>query len=144
MEERSRFAAIRRKMMPKGIDLARRAQDELTARYKAKNIDPFGRAYLKAHCDKILDELIALEFELFKMEEQRVNSDLLWQVVGNALPLSKPLTKSQLEPLVKGKFNELRDFYKHLRGAQGARPARGRCGCGPGRGGCKTAPGRGR
>lgn len=121
MEERSRFAAIRRKMMPKGIDLARRAQDELKARYKAKNIDPFDQAYLKAHCDEILDELVALEFELFKIVEQRVNSDLLWQVVGNALPLSKPLTKSQLEPLVKGKFNTLRDFYKSISQSRASR-----------------------
>jgi len=114
MEERSRFAAIRRKMMPKGIDLARRAQDELKVRYKAESIDLFDQAYLKAHCDEILDELIALEFELFKIEEQRVNSDLLWQIVGNDLPSSKPLTKNQLEPLIKGKFNELRDFYKSI------------------------------
>ena len=114
MQGRSRFAAIRRQMMPKGIELAHKAQDELKARYKATNIDPFDKAYLKPHCDEILDELIDLEFELFKIEEQRVNSDLLWQVVGSGLSPSKHLTKNQLELLVKGKFNELRDFYKSI------------------------------
>ncbi len=101
-------------MMPKGIELAHKAQDELKVQYKISNVDPFNQAYLKAHCDEILDELVALEFELFKIEEQRVNSDLLWQVVGSSLPPSKHLTKSQLELLVKDKFNELRDFYKSI------------------------------
>ena len=107
--------------MPRGIELAHKAQDELKARYKGKNIDPFDQAYLKAHCDEILDELIALEFELFKIEEQRVNSDLLWQVVGSDLPPSKHLTKNQLELLVKGKFNELRDFYKSISQSRASR-----------------------
>jgi len=117
----SRFAIIRRKMMPRGIELAHKAQDKLKARYEARSIDPFDRAYLKAHCDEILDELLALEFELFKIEEQRVNSDLLWQVVGSGLPLSKHLTKNQLELLVKGKFNELRDFYKSISQSRASR-----------------------
>jgi len=107
--------------MPRGIELAHKAQDELKARYKGKNIDPFDQAYLKAHCDEILDELIALEFELFKIEEQRVNSDLLWQVVGSDLSPSKHLTKDQLELLVKGKFNELRDFYKSISQSRASR-----------------------
>ena len=110
----SPFASIRRKMMPRGIELARKAQEELKARYSTRNIDPFNKVYLKAHCDEIIDELIGLEFELFKIEEQRVNSDLLWQVVGSNLPPSKHLIKSQLELLVKDKFNELRDFYKSI------------------------------
>jgi len=114
MERRSRFAMIRRKMMPRGIELAHKAQDELKSRYKANDIDPFDQAYLKPHCDEILNELVALEFELFKIEEQRVNSDLMWQVVGSGLPPSKHLTKNQVELLVKGKFNELRDFYKSI------------------------------
>jgi len=121
MERRSRFANIRRKMMPRGIELAHKAQDKLKSRYKVNNIDPFDQAYLKAHCDEILDELIALEFELFKIEEQRVNSDLLWQVVGSDLPPSKHLTKNQLELLVKGKFNELRDFYKSISQSRASR-----------------------
>ena len=114
MQRRSRFAVIRRQMMPKGIELARKAQEKLKAGYKAKNIDPFAQAYLKTHCDEILDELVALEFELFKVEEQRLNSDLLWQVVGSGLPSSKCLTEAQLELLVKDKFNELQDFYKSI------------------------------
>jgi len=121
MEGRSRFAIIRRKMMPRGIELAHKAQDKLKARYEARSIDPFDRAYLKAHCDEILDELVALEFELFKIEEERVNSDLLWQVVGSGLPLSKHLMKNQLELLVKGKFNELRDFYKSISQSRASR-----------------------
>jgi len=121
MQGRSRFAIVRQKMMPRGIELAHRAQGELKARYKAKNIAPFDQAYLKAHCDEILDELIALEFELFKIEEQRVNSDLLWQVMGSDLPPSKHLTKSQLKLLVKGKFNELRDFYKSISQSRASR-----------------------
>ena len=114
MARNSRFASIRRKMMPRGIELAHKAQEQLKAQYKANNVDPFAQEYLKAHCDEILDELVALEFELFKMEEQRVNSDLLWQVMGSGLPSSKSLTKNQLELLVKAKFNELRDFYKSI------------------------------
>lgn len=121
MEGRGRFAVTRRKMMPRGIELAYKAQDQLKARYKAKKINPFDKVYLKAHCDEIFDELIDLEFELFKVEEQRVNSDLLWQVVGSGLPPSKHITKSQLELLVKGKFNELRDFYKSISQSRVAR-----------------------
>ncbi|GAH85123.1 unnamed protein product, partial [marine sediment metagenome] len=114
MAGNSRFVSIRRKMMLRGIELAHRAQGELKARYKLKNIDLFDQAYLKAHCDEILDGLVALEFELFKIEEQRVNSDLLWQVMESGLPPSKSLTKNQLELFVKDKFNELRDFYKSI------------------------------
>ena len=114
MQRRSRFAVIRRQMMPKGIELAHKAQYELKRRYKTKNVEPFDRAYLKAHCDEILDELVALEFEFFRVEEQRLNSNLLWQVVGSGLPPSKYLTKEQLELLVKDKFNELQDFYKSI------------------------------
>jgi len=91
MQGRSRFAIIRREMMPRGVELAHRAQEELKARYKARNIDPFDKVYLKAHCDEIIDELIDLEFRLFKKEEQRVNSDLLWQMVESGLPPSEHL-----------------------------------------------------
>ena len=108
-------------MMPKGIELARKAQEELKEQYQNRGVDPFDKSYLKAHCDEILYELVALEFELFKIEEQRVNSDLLWQVVGSSLPPSKHLTKSQLEILVKDKFNELRDFYKSISQSRASR-----------------------
>lgn len=121
MEARNRLAIIRRKMMPRGIELAHKAQGELKVLYKAQNINPFDQAYLKAQCDEILDELVALEFELFKIEEQRVNSNLLWQIVGSDLPPSKRLSKNQLESLVKGKFNELRDFYKSISQSRVAR-----------------------
>ncbi|MCK4387541.1 MAG: hypothetical protein KAW00_02100 [Dehalococcoidia bacterium] len=114
MQGRNRFSIIRRKIMPKGIELAHRAQEELKARYKAKNIDPFNQAYLKAHCDEILDGLVALEFGLFRIEEQRVNSNLLWQIVGSSLSPSEHLTKDQLEILIKGRFDELRNFYKSI------------------------------
>ena len=76
---------------------------------------------MNAHCDEIIDELIDLEFELFKIEEQRVNSDLLWQVLGGDLPPSKRLTENQLELLVKSKFNELRDFYKSISQSRASR-----------------------
>lgn len=108
-------------MMPRGIDLAQKAQAELKARYAAENVDPFGQAYLKANCDKILDELLTLEFELFKTEEQRVYSERLWKVVESGLPSSEHFTKNQLENLVKSKFNELRDFYKSISQSRVAR-----------------------
>jgi len=120
MEGRNDFAIIRRAMMPRGIELAHKAQDELREQYKARDIDPFNQAYLKAHCDKILDELVTLEFELFKIEEQRVNSDLLWQVMGSDLS-SKHLAANQIELLVKDKFNELRDFYKSISQSRASR-----------------------
>jgi len=101
-------------MMPKGIELAHKAQDELKRRYRGKKVNPFSQAYLKAHCDEILDELVVLEFELFKVEEQRVNSGSLWEVFQNDLPKSKHFTKRQIEILIKGKFNDLRDFYKSI------------------------------
>lgn len=108
-------------MMPRGIELAHKAQAELETRYAVRNIDLFDQAYLKTHCDEVLDELLALEFELFKIEEQRVNSERLWEVVGSGLPSSEHFTKNQLENLVKGKFNELRSFYKSISQSRASR-----------------------
>ena len=122
MEAKGRFSVIRRKMMPRGMDLAHKAQARLKEQYKQKKkLDPFAYVYLRSHCDEIFDELVRLEFELFKIEEQRVNSDLLWQVIGSDLSPSKHFTKGQLESLVKNKFNELLEFYKSISQSRSSR-----------------------
>ena len=120
MQRRNEFIRLRRQRMPKGDILAKSAQDKLKELYNAKGIDPFSPQYVKSHCDELLDELLEIEFELFKQQEWEINIELLWQIMENSLP-PKPLTKNQLEQHVKGKFSELQNFYKSLSQSRVAR-----------------------
>ena len=101
-------------MMPRGIELANRAQEKLRAQYKEKGINPFDPEYVKVNCDEILDQLLALEFELFKIEEQQIHGEPLWHVIESDFRDSKPYTKQEIRSMVKGKFGEFREFYKSI------------------------------
>lgn len=111
MQKRGSFSLLRKQRMPKGKELAQRAQDELRNRYKAKNIDPFESAYFKTYCDNLFDELLDIEFELYKVEEKKVNQELLWILVKDTLGSRRTATTGQLEQIIKGNFDVLRDFY---------------------------------
>jgi superoxide dismutase len=114
MQQRNEFIRLRRQKMPRGDTLAKQAQDSLRKLYETNGLDLSNPQHVKSHCDQIIDELLMKEFELYEQKEQEVNVDLLWQIVKNSLPSSKHLTKSQLEQLIKGKFNEFQDFYKSI------------------------------
>ena len=101
------------KAMPRGNEIAQMAQDQLRTYYKSRKLDPFSPSYLKSHCDELLTELLDTEYELYKQLECDINVNHLWQIIEGSLP-ANPITKKQLEDVIKGKFHELQTFYKSI------------------------------
>ena len=120
MQQRNNFIHLRQQRMPKGSVLAKRAQDKLRELYKIRGLDLSNPQYVKSHCDELLDELLETEYELYKQQEQEINSELLWRIVEKSLPL-RPLTENHLEQHIKSKFGELQDFYKSIAQSRVAR-----------------------
>lgn len=107
------FLTQSEKRMPGGNEIAQMAQNQLRMRYEAKGLDSSSPSYLRAHCDELLEELLDTEFELYKQLEHETNIGRLWQIIESSLPAG-PLTKSQLEGVIKGKFHDLHKFYKSI------------------------------
>ena len=121
MRQKNQLKDLRRQEMPKGEILARQAQKQLRLRYQRKGKDPFHADYLKANCDQIFDELLSLEFELYKQKERDVNTKLLWLVLQDAVPATKRYSRKEIEAIIKGKFDDLRDFYKSIMQSRSSR-----------------------